>query len=299
MDSIRKIHNILILLILFCSQLTFAQLESARTKIEEIIKQTKGKVGIAVMDLENKDTLTVNDNYCYPMQSVFKFPLALYVLNQVDKGNLSLEQKIHLSKENLHPKTWSPLREKYKDGDVDVSLDEIIKNTVAWSDNNGCDILFKLVGGTSKVNSFIYKLGIKDLNIVANEEAMHNDWSIQYKNCSTPMAMAKLLYKFKRDSILSASSTDFLWNIMVSTVTGAERLKGELPEGTKVAHKTGSSGVNDGIAAATNDIGIVTLPNGKQYAIVVFVSDSPDNEKTRDKIIANISKAVWDVYIHN
>ena len=86
---------------------------------------------------------------------------------------------------------------------------------------------------------------------------------------------------------------------MVSTVTGAERLKGELPEGTKVAHKTGSSGVNDGIAAATNDIGIVTLPNGKQYAIVVFVSDSPDNEKTRDKIIANISKAVWDVYIHN
>jgi beta-lactamase class A len=299
MDSIRKIHNILILLILFCSQLTFAQLESARTKIEEIIKQTKGKVGIAVMDLENKDTLTVNDNYCYPMQSVFKFPLALYVLNQVDKGNLSLEQKIHLSKENLHPKTWSPLREKYKDGDVDVSLDEIIKNTVAWSDNNGCDILFKLAGGTDKVNQYIKSLGIDGISIVANEETMHKDWNVQYKNCSNPFSMSKLLYKFRKDSILSASSTDFLWNIMFSTVTGAERLKGELPEGTKVAHKTGSSGVNDGIAAATNDIGIVTLPNGKQYAIVVFVSDSPDNEKTRDKIIANISKAVWDVDIHN
>ncbi len=299
MKSISKIHVSWILVLLFYSQLAFGQLQTAKKNILEITKQFKGKVGVAVIDLENNDTLTVNDNYCYPMQSVFKFPLALYVLNQVDKGVLSLDQKIPLTKENLHPNTWSPLREKYPDGNADVSLDEIIQNTVAWSDNNGCDILFKLVGGTSKVNSYFHKLGIKDLNIVANEEAMHKDWSIQYKNCSTPMAMAKLLYKFKCDSILSKSSRDYLYDIMESTVTGAKRIKGQLPAEVKVAHKTGSSGVKDGIAAATNDIGIVNLPNGNQYTIVVFVSDSPENEEARDKVIADISKAIWDTYIDN
>ena len=163
MKSTLKNYFFWILIIFLSSQLSFAQLESARSNIEKIIMQAKCKVGVAVMDLKNKDTLTVNDNYCYPMQSVFKFPLALYVLNQVDKGTLSLNQKIRLTKENLLPKTWSPLREKYPDGNVDVPLDEIIKNTVAWSDNNGCDLLFKLVGGTAKVNAYIHKLGIKDI----------------------------------------------------------------------------------------------------------------------------------------
>ena len=140
---------------------------------------------------------------------------------------------------------------------------------------------------------------LKILHIVANEEEMHKDWNVQYKNCSTPMAMAKLLYKFKRDSILSKSSRDYLYDIMESTVTGAKRIKGQLPAEAKVAHKTGSSGVKDGIAAATNDVGIVTLPSGKQYAIVVFVSDSPEKEEARDQVIADISKAVWDTYTEN
>ena len=296
MKSIIKIHASWILVVLFYSQLAFGQLQTAKKNILEITKKFKGKVGVAVMNLENHEMLIINNDYCYPMQSVFKFPIALYVLNQVDKGVLSLDQKIQLTKENLHPNTWSPLREKYPDGDVDVKLDEILKLTVAESDNNGCDILFKLVGGTSKVNSYIHKLGIKDLNIVANEEQMHKDWNVQYKNCSTPIAMAKLLYKFKCDSILTKSSRDYLYDIMESTVTGAKRIKGQLPAEVKVAHKTGSSGVENGIAAATNDVGIVTLPNGKQYAIVVFVSDSPEKEEARDKVIADISKAVWDVY---
>jgi beta-lactamase class A len=75
------------------------------------------------------------------------------------------------------------------------------------------------------------------------------------------------------------------------------RLKGLLPEGTIVAHKTGSSGKNEsGLAAATNDVGIVTLPNGKHFIIVVFVSDSKADDKTRDNIIAEITRAVWDKY---
>nr|ALG03739.1 beta-lactamase [uncultured bacterium] len=296
MKSKRRGYVFWVLVVIVCSQLGYAQHELLRTKIYGIIEKANGRVGAAIINLETLDTLTFNDDHHYPMQSVFKFPLALAVLNEVDKGNLSLNQKVHLKKEDLLPNTWSPLREKYPDGNVDITLSELLTYTVSISDNNGCDVLFRLVGGTEKVNQFVHSLGISEMEIAANEEEMHREWDVQFQNWTTPSAMGQLLYKFVDDSILSNDSKDFLWNIMVSTVTGPRRIKGQLPDGTIVAHKTGSSGINNGIAAATNDVGIVTLPNGKQYIIVVFVSDSPDDENAREEIIAGIAKAAWDAF---
>jgi len=81
---------------------------------------------------------------------------------------------------------------------------------------------------------------------------------------------------------------------MAESNPGSKGLQGLLPNGTVVAHKTGTSGTQNGITAATNDIGIITLPNGKHFAIAVFVSDSPADEKVREAVIAKIAKAVWD-----
>jgi len=80
---------------------------------------------------------------------------------------------------------------------------------------------------------------------------------------------------------------------MTESKPGAKRLKG-LPEGTVVAHKTGTSGTENGITAATNDIGIVTLPSGKHLAIAVFVSDSPADDSIREGVIARAAKLVFD-----
>ena len=289
--------SLLIIFIVLCSQINFAQIENARDEINNLVKHVNGKIGVAVMDLDNLDTLTVNNDHCFPMQSVYKFPLALAVLSEVDKGNLSLDQEISLTKENLFPNTWSPLREKYQDANIEVKLSEVLEYVVAQSDNNGCDILFNLIGGPAKVNEYITGLGIKGISILNTEAEMHKDWNIQYKNCSNPSAMTDLFYKFAQKNILSSASKDFIWNIMTQNVFGSKRIIGQLPDKTVVAHKTGSSGTNkEGIAAATNDAGIVTLPDGRQFAIVVFVSDSPDDADTRDKIIADIAKIVWDVY---
>ncbi len=286
-----------ILIVLLCSRMIFAQVESSRTKIAGIIEQARGRIGAAIIGVESRDTLTFNNNDHYPMQSVFKFPIALAVLSKIDKGIYSLDQKIHLKKKDLPPNTWSPLREKYPNGNVDITLRELLTYTVSESDNNGCDILLRLLGGTAKVNKYVHNLGISEMQIAATEKEMHKDWPVQYKNWTTPYAMAKLLCKFTSGSILSAPSKNFLWNVMSATVTGSGRIKGHLPAGTIVAHKTGTSDTNDkGITAATNDAGIVTLPNGKHFVIVVLVSDSPDDDKTRDEIIARIAKAAWDAY---
>ncbi len=283
------------LLLWVLPQVTFAQKDALRIQLEQISQSAKGNVGVAVRHLENGDTLTLHGKRHYPMQSVYKFPLAMAVLDQVDGGKLSLGQKIHVTQKDLLPNTWSPLREKYPNGNVDVTLAELLRYTVSQSDNNGCDILFRLLGGTKQVNDYVHGLGVKGIAIVATEEEMHQDWNVQFTNWSEPVAMLSLLQLFYELKQLSKASSDFLWKIMVETTTGPNRMKGLLPKEAVVAHKTGTSGTNDkGISAATNDAGIVTLPNGEHFAIVVFVANSPADEKTREAVIARITRAVWD-----
>jgi beta-lactamase class A len=282
----------------FFSFPVFAQINSLQQKIEQVIQAKKATVGVAVYSFENGVSFSVNNGHKYPMQSVFKFHIALAVLNQVDKGTLSLHKKIFIKKSDLLLNTWSPLREKYPDGNVEVALSEILKYTVSESDNNGCDILLRLIGGTKVVNDYIHSLGVKNLSIQATEEEMHKAWDIQFNNWTTPAAANDLLELFYQRKCLSSDSYHFLWRTMTETTTGPNRIKGQLPDGTIVAHKTGTSDTNaQGVTSAINDIGIIMLPNGQAIALSVFVSNSKENTNTNEKIIADIAKLVWDYFI--
>ena len=271
--------------------------DSLRGKIADIINSKKADVGVAIYGFESGDTLTFSNTKHFPMQSVYKFHLAMAVLEQVDKGKFTLDQKIRITKKDLKPDTWSPMKDKYPNENIELPLSEILNYTISQSDNNGCDILFRLIGGTKKVHDYIKSIGIQDISIKATEEEMHKSWKVQFKNWSTPFASAMLLEKFFRGNIISKSSFDFLWKAMVNTSTGPNRIKGLLPKEAIVAHKTGTSGKScKDISAAVNDIGIITLPNGQHFAIVVFVSNSKEEDETNKKIIAEISKTAWDYF---
>ncbi|MCU0436981.1 MAG: class A beta-lactamase, subclass A2 [Raineya sp.] len=285
-----------ILFTLFFTQNIISQ--SIRKKIDSLINTKKAEIGIAIYDLQTKDTITWGNHRKYPMQSVYKFHLALAVLNHVDKGKLSLEQKILVKKSDLLPNTWSPLREKYPQGNIELPLSEIIHYTVAASDNNGCDILFRLLGGTKKVHQYIKSLGIKEIAIKATEEEMHKEWNVQFTNWTTPLATVQLLQIFHQKNILSKKSQEFLWKTMIETSTGLKRMKYLLPKNTIVAHKTGTSGDKDGITSAINDMGIIQLPNGNYIAVCVFVSNSKESFETNEQIIADITKLIWDYYVN-
>ena len=277
--------------------ITLAQKGSLKQKIEQIIQSKRADVGVAIYGFEKNDTLSINGNTHFPMQSVYKLHLAFAVLNSVDKGKLKLNQKIWVSKSDLLHDTWSPLREKYPNGNIELPLKEILTYTVSQSDNVGCDLLFRLIGGTSEVNRYIHSIGIQNIAIMATEQEMSRDWNVQFTNWTTPIASLQLLKMVDEHKILSKDSHAFLWETLLGTTTGNKRLRGDLPEETPVAHKTGSSGKNkNGISAAVNDIGIICLPNGKHFAISVFVSNSLEEDQVNEKIIAEIAKIAWDYY---
>ena len=132
--------------------------------------------------------------------------------------------------------------------------------------------------------------------VLNSEKEIGQDWETQYRNWSSPEAAVALLRALHEQRGLSESSQMLLLKFMIESTPGPKRLKGLLPAGTIVAHKTGTSGTEKGITAATNDIGIMTLPNGKHLANAVFVADSAADEATRDGVIAKIARAVWDTW---
>ncbi len=275
----------------------FAQKQSLKMQIESIIKAKNATVAVSVLDFENNKSLDINGDKKLPMLSVFKFHIALAVLNLVDQGELNLNQKIFIKKTDLHENTWSPIREKYPAGNIEMSLSELLKYSVAQSDNNGTDLLLKLIGGPGEVQNFINNTGISDFRIKADEEKMHQGYEFMYWNWTTTNASNQLLKKFFEGKLVSKKSTDFLMQTMLETSTGANKLVALLPKGTPVAHKTGSSGKDKkGLTIAENDIGIVTLPSGKHYAVSAFVSDSMESDETNTKMIAEISKLIFDYF---
>jgi beta-lactamase class A len=273
---------------------TFAQSTSLKSKIDLIAKDAKGTVAVSVVNFETRNTFAYNGTLHLPMQSVMKFPIAITILHEIDEGKFTLDQLIPITKADL-PKTYSPLRDKYPEGGVAISIRALLSYMVSLSDNDACDIFLKTLGGTEKVNAYTHSLGVKNIAIKASEFEMAQAWDVQFTNWCDAEAMTQLLDLAFRPDFLSKANHAYLWKIMQETSTGPNQIKGLLPAGAIVAHKTGRSDTNEqGITAATNDVGIITLPNGKHLIIAVFVSNSSASLTIRESVIARIAKAAFD-----
>ncbi len=252
---------------------------------------------MAIMNLDTRDTLSQLPDSAFAMQSTYKFPIAMAVLHQVDLGRLKLDQKVHITPEMVAPKTYSPLRDSFPKGNVDLPLSRLIGLMVSQSDNIACDALIDLAGGEAAINDYIHSLGVKDISIVASEAKMAASWDVQFTNWCKPFAFIELLDVLNKGKVLSKTSNEFLWKALKETTTGPGRIKGLLPKDVVVAHKTGSSGSRDGVYPATNDIGIIFLPNGQKLALVVLVSNAKGSDADRDDVIAKIAQAAYDAAV--
>jgi beta-lactamase class A len=295
----KLILPVALLILSFVPHYVMAQQDTLRRQITQIAKSAKGVVGVSILGIESRDTLNYNGNSRMVLHSVMKFPIAMTVLHLVDKGKYKLDQTMKVSKKDMPPKIYSPLRDKYPDG-TEISLGELLGYMVSQSDNTACDYLLKKIGGPKVVEDYLQSLGIKGIMVNASEGEMAAAWEVQYTNWSKPAEMVRLLDIFYQGKALTKTSNDFLYKIMTETTTGPNRIKGLLPKDVVLAHKTGTSPTNDaGLSPATNDVGVITLPNGKHMAIAIFVCNSTDDEATREAVIAKIAKAAWDFYGHN
>ncbi len=277
----------------FCATNSVADLQK---DFAGIAKDANGKVGVAVELLETKESILLNGQEKFPMQSVYKLPIGMAVLHRVDEGTLKLEQLIRVTTNDFVTKMQhSPIRDAHPLG-AELSVSNLLRQMISESDGTACDVLLRLLGGPASVDHYLRTLDVTNVVVATTEKEMGQDELVQYRNWATPEGMTELLEMFHAGRGFSVPSRQMLLQFLTETSTSPRRIKGLLPAGTRVAHKTGSSRMVNRLSRATNDAGIVTLPDGRHLAIAVFVSDSVADNVTREAVIARISRAAWDYW---
>ena len=267
-----------------------------RATIAALSGESRGTLGVGIELLETRERV-VAGTHRHPMQSVYKLPIAMAALELVDRGTLQLDEEVDIpTSMYVTPGQHSPIRDKFPTG-ARLTLREILRLNTAESDGTACDVLLKLIGGPDKATAYLRRIGVTEMVAATDELTIGRDQRAQYRSWSTPAGALSLLRVVHEGRVLSDTSHTLLMRFLTETTTGLKRLRGELPAGTLVAHKTGSSGSRNGVAAATNDIGIVTLPNGQHLAIAVFLTDSRADEATRERVIARVARAAWETWV--
>jgi beta-lactamase class A len=269
--------------------------ESISDRWRSISTAASGRVGVSAFVIESGQSASLNGQAHFPMQSVYKLFISMAVLKKVDEGKLTLEAAVDVRPDEYVPKgKRSPLRDQNPRG-ATKSIRELIAYALIESDGTASDILLRLAGGPQAVTDYLRWLGVTQIVVADTEKKM--DWKTQYDNWSSPDAAVRILANLQSGKSLSSGSRAVLLDDMQKSQTGLHRIRHLLPAGTVVADKTGTSGTDNGVTAATNDIALITLPDGRHLALAVFVSDSKASDETRESVIAKIARAAWDEWV--
>lgn len=304
-------------------------LAALRRQVEAIAAASGATVGVGVVDLETDERWSVNGTEAFPLQSVFKLSLALLVLKRAEAGALRLDARVPVARADLRP-GFSPLADRFPNEGTRFTLRELLRRAVSESDNTAADLLLRRVGGPAAVTRHLRAAGIRGFRVDRGEGELALDYHgiargpgrgardafaallarqpadarraafeayiRDPRDTATPEAAASLLALLWRGRALRPAGTALLLRMLTETPTGPNRLRGMLPAGTPVAHKTGTAGEMDGVAAVVNDVGIVTLPNGRHVVVAVLVKRATRGIESGERAIATIARAVHDHY---
>lgn len=303
-----------------------AGLQRLEKQIRNVIEGEEGEVGVSLLHVETGRALAVNGDTPFPMASAFKVPVLVEVLSQVREGRFSLDDEVRIQKTDQH--MGSGMLSSLTAPGIVLSVRNLVNLMMLISDNSATDMLLAKVGAAN-VNARLKAMGITGISVDRPCQKLIMDYlgmdyakyghlpldeisaarrgsgrwtpedekkavlafSADPQDQATPKAMTALLAKIFRKEIIDPASCEIILDIMLKCQTGGGRIKGELPPGTRVAHKTGT------IAGTVDDCGIIYLPDGQGHVVLTvwtknFLGDTEDVEA----IIAAIARFAYDYF---
>jgi beta-lactamase class A len=285
-----------------------------------------GKLGIAVTSIDDGWTAAANGDVKLPQQSVSKLWVAMTVLDQIDQGRMSLDQQVTLTEADFTLFHQPIAYLVAKDGSYRASVAELMRRAMQMSDNTCNDKLMRLAGGPKAVRDFIARRGLGPIRFGPGERDLQSltaglKWKPEYSrgnafsvarskleptvrlaafesyvadpiDGAAPAAIAGALARLKKGELLSPSSTAWLLATMEAARTGKARVRGAVPAGWSYGHKTGTGQDLRGRTAGFNDVGILTAPDGKSYAVAVMIGDTGRPIRERQLLMQAVAAAI-------
>ena len=303
---------------------TLAAQRSLAERIEQLARNFDGEVGIAVRDVDTGWTTSWNGTRYFPQQSVSKFWVAINTLQAVDAGQIDLSEQVTLRRQDL-TLFHQPIAQQIDEDGFTTTLEDLLFRAMTRSDNTANDFLLRRSGGPESVRALFQRHAIQGVRFGPGERVMQTQiaglqWSPAYStgnafyraranvpidrrrelfnqyvadpvDGATPEGLVAGLARLRRGELLSPRSTERLLSIMSRTRTGPQRLTGGLADGWRIAHKTGTGQVLGSTQTGYNDIGIVTSPDGRHYALAVMIGRTATPLSTRMALMQNVTRA--------
>jgi beta-lactamase class A len=296
-------------------------------QLEFVSHATDGVVGINAVHIESGRSVSLRGAEGFPMASAVKLPIAVQIFALIDEGKLTMETMVPLGPSDLHPGSGR-LTELFFHPGLSLSIGNLMELAMVISDNSAADVLLREAGGPAAVTARMRSLGLTSTRVDRSIAVLVSDWQgaknlppesqwnrelwdklydavperehmrarraqmLDPRDTASPEDMTKLLLKVWKREALTPQSATILIDMMARCQTGKMRLKGLLPLGTDVPHKTGTLG---GVA---DDVGYLLLPGDAGHvAISVFTKAVGKPEDTAERAIAEIARTVYDYFV--
>jgi len=259
----------------------------AKERLEVIRMRIGGRLGVHVLDTHTGQRIGLDDDSRYATASTFKMLLAATVLKRVERGELSLTQRISYSEKDML-KVVSPVMSKHL-AEGSLPLQDLCAAIVEVSDNTAANLLLKLIGGPPAVTKFARELGDEVTRLDRTEPELNTNLPGDPRDTTSPRAMVGTMQKLLTGSDLSSASVDLLKGWMINSKTGLARIRGGIPKSWKAGDKTGT-----GANGAVNDLAILWPPGRKPILIAIYLSESTQSVEALSAVHADIAKTLFD-----
>ncbi len=241
------------------------RLQPLEQRLAAMAAENPGEYGIAALDLATGETISFNGHEPFPMASTMKIAVAAAWLEEVDAGRRRLDEAI-----------------------AGTSALGLMDAMIVRSDNRATDLLMASLGGPGAVDRWLRAHGLAGIRVDRTIAQLLSDRRDLHdiRDSSTPTAMLGLLRLIDSGSALKPQSRYLLLDMMRRCATGSNRIRGILPPGATVEHKTGT------LSGYTGDVGFLTTPTGRRIAVAFFARGGSN----RPAVIATAARAIYDAF---
>jgi beta-lactamase class A len=270
-------------------------------QLQAIADDAPGTLGIALYDPYRDARIAIRGDRMFPLASVFKLAVAVTAYRLADQHKLDLDERVSVTAADLRHGV-SPIADAHPRGNISFTMWELVRAMLVESDNTACDIVLREIGGPAVVQAMMTRLGYTGFAIRKTEADMYAEaragrtFAQGGENGATPNAVADLLTAIASQRAAGLDATNELLLDLSDVRTGADRFRAGFPPTIRLAHKTGSGDATGGLTEATNDAGIVTLPDGRRIVLVAFLTASPADDATRAAVLAKVARTVYTAY---
>ena len=293
--------------------------------IERLGRGFDGIVGIAVRDVQAGWYISFNGQGYFPQQSVSKLWVALTVYDAIDRGRMTLSDRIRIERKDIVV-FHQPLRARMGPDGYVATVSELLLAAMTTSDNLANDSLLRTVGGPDAVRAYLRRMEIAGIRFGPGERLLQAGtagltWRQSYAenngflvaraalpldvrraaldryladpvDGAQPEQVALALARLRKGDLLSPASTQALLTLMASSRTGPQRMRAGTAPGWAFAHKTGTGQELGSQATGYNDIGLMTSPDGRTYALAVMIKTTRQPIPVRQRLMAAVARAV-------